>query len=101
MWKYYACTLVSRDCTQGYELKLDKDYTVGEFIQQVLTERSDEWGYIRVKYGKKEKSLFSLPSSEYRYGRILNELPEQYMKRKVKSATANGGWSAMDYVLQV
>ena len=101
MWKYIPTSETSSDCTQCYDVELDGSYTVEEFIHEVLDKRSDEWGYIRVKEKRNKSNLYGLPASENRYGSILTDLPEKYMNEIVKSVKADGGWSAMDYVLQV
>lgn len=35
----------------------------------------------------------------YKYGKILTGLPDAYANKKVLSASADGGWSRMDYCL--
>lgn len=85
------------DCTAPCKVTLDKEYLVREFIEEVL-KRKWEWGYIGVK---SDKSFFGDPHCEYRYGKLLDTLPDDYMPRKVKSVTADGGWSRMDYILEL
>lgn len=48
MFKFIQSTPVSRDCTCGYDIQLDKKYTVKEFIKTVLQEKSNEWGHIGI-----------------------------------------------------
>lgn len=33
-------------CTSLYEVSLDKDYNVNEFVNTILSTRSNEWGKI-------------------------------------------------------
>lgn len=86
------------DCTAPYEVILDKEYLVREFIEEVL-ERKREWGYIGIKTDNPFRCLGE-PKCEYRYGQLLGTLPG-YMSRKIKSVTAHGGWSCMNYILEL
>ena len=86
------------DCTCNYDIEFDRPYTVAEFINEVLTERSDEWGYIRVVTGN---SRYEGPKCEYRYGKLLSTLPEEYLDKHIAVCEANGGWTAMTYWLWV
>lgn len=85
------------DCTALYDVILDKEYTVKEFVDTVLT-RDGEWGYIYVMH-MEDKSLFENPHCEYRYGELLSNLPEEVLDRKISDVSAGGGWSSMDYFL--
>ena len=72
--------------------------TVGEFVQSVLTNEPEEWGYIGIYDGK---SIFGDPCCSYKYGKILSKLPENVMDKVILSANASGGWSRMDYILKI
>lgn len=96
MFRIEQCGPERGDCTAPCEVILDKEYLVREFIEEVL-KRKEEWGYIGIK---SDKSFFGDPNCEYRHGKLLGTLPG-YMSRKVKSVTADGGWSRMDYILEV
>lgn len=85
------------DETSSYSVALDKEYTVGEFIDAVLLNKS-EWGYIGIY---DSKTIFGDPYCEYRCGELLTKLPSEYLKLKIKSATASGGWSRMDYLFVI
>lgn len=91
------------DCTAPYDVKLDKPYTVGEFINEVLTTRSNEWGDFTVK---NKKGWYV--RIEYRYGEIdtldghiVTKLPDDLCALPVKDVKASGGWSNMDYDLMI
>jgi hypothetical protein len=73
---------------------MDKEYTVNEFIQEVLAQ--EEWGYIGIYSPNK---IFGDPKCEYRDDKLLYSLPDEYLNKKVIKVTADGGWSRMDYLL--
>lgn len=99
MFQFIQSGRESSDCTTPYKVILDKDYSVFEFIKAVLTNKDDEWGYIEIK-DQYHLEPFGRPTMEYRYGVSFGGLG-QYLDAKVKSATASGGWSRMDYILEV
>lgn len=96
MFTLTQSTPTAGDCTAGYIVTLDKEYTLQEFIDAVLTNKS-EWGYIKV--AKRDCAWYNYPAFSYRYGKIYSEpnLPEEIYGYKVKSVTANGGWPSMEY----
>lgn len=72
MFRLIQSTPVSGDFTCGYNVKLDREYTVKDFIDTVLSERNGEWGYIVIYnptyfVGKH----YGHPNVEYRYGEIV------------------------------
>lgn len=83
------------DCTAPYDVILDKEYTVKEFVETVVS-RDGEWGYIGIAA---KGSIFGDPHCEYKWGKLLYDLPEEIHNKKVISAKAHGGWSRMDYRL--
>lgn len=86
------------DCTAPYSVILDREYTVKEFVHAVLSDRR-EWGYIGIKNEK--NPWFGEPKCEYRYGKLETILPNDVMNNKVISAKADGGWSRMDYIIEI
>lgn len=89
------------DMTSRFKVYFDKKTTVQEFVDAVK-DNSKEWGGISIR-NKKGATLLNIG---YRYG-VLPELkrlePEirKYAEYTITKATANGGWSNMDYVLTV
>lgn len=99
MFSMVACTPMSRDCTCGYKVFLEKEYTVEEFINAVLKAKSDEWGYIGIY---KKGSIFGEPNCEYRNGKLSTKpMPNKFLKKKIVDVIAGGGYSRMDYLLYV
>ena len=95
MFKFESITPVRGDCTRGYDIVLDKEYTVEEFIETVFKELSGEWGYFSIH---NEEGDFCEPRCEYSYGKLSTPpLPDEYLKKKIIKVTGDGGWSRMDY----
>lgn len=98
MFSLARTTPVSRDCSAGYCVNLDKEYTFKEFIDAVLTNKN-EWGLIEI--AKRDCTRYSYPFFRYRYGEIQSEpnIPEAVYGYKVKSVKSCGGWKRMDYIV--
>lgn len=86
------------DCTAPYDVILDKEYTVEEFVKAVLS-NIREWGEIRIDIGA--KSYFANPTYAYKYGELLVPIQDDFLHKKVTSASAHGGWSLMDYFIHI
>ena len=100
MFRMYATTPTRGDCTCGYGVTLDKEYTVREFIETVFKELSGEWGYFGIhnESGDVSARLFGEPRCEYRYGKLTTQsIPDEYLDKNIIEVTADGGWSRMDY----
>ena len=92
------------DATDVYDIEFDKSILVGDFAGYVLQNKTNEWGTIHIRQPG-ESFIDSLQSSvylEYQKGNVVSDnLPESICNKKIVSATANGGWSRMDYMLIV
>lgn len=88
------------DETSYYNVRTDAAFVV-QFIEQVLKERGNEWGEICL--AKEGSHAHDICVCEYRYGKITRRATEydSYGVAKIKSISANGGWSAMSYEIQV
>lgn len=91
MIKLKQITRTFGDETAGYEVVLDKEYTVDELFKQIVSRKSD-WGYFTIK---------GSISSEYKWGSIIVDIIKEDSVKKVSSVSASGGWSRMDYVIEV
>lgn len=82
------------DCTAPYDVVFRKECTVREFIDEVL--KKGEWGYIRIG------PFFDGPQIEYSHGMIVSgDFSQNILDAKIKNATAHGGWTMMDYMLDI
>lgn len=87
------------DCTALYSVELSKPYTVKEFIKEVLKRK--EWGYIGIE-NRFGESIFGDPNCEYKGKTIITEnLPEEILSQPIKKVRASGGWSRMDYIIEI
>lgn len=82
------------DETSRYDVILDKTYTVKEFIFAILEQCKDEWGeFVIGEWPSKIKC-------EFNKGRIkANFSDKKYLEMNVKSVTAQGGWTLMNYYI--
>lgn len=79
------------DETAPYSVTDYQAKTIVEFIHEVLGQNPQEWGYIEVK---DEHTRI-----EYRYGKLLNEIPDAWQSREIGKVDAAGGWTRMDYFI--
>ena len=61
-------------------------------MHEVLISEPNEWGYISVP---------GRGRVEYRDGKLLDEIPENWKDLTVVSVKGSGGWSRFDYILKV
>ena len=75
------------DETAPYDV-FDFKTNVKEFVDEVLSRKGD-WGKIDfIGYGR---------PIEYKFGKIIGEIPEYVLKREIEKVDAVGGWSYMSY----
>ena len=99
MFKFKCIAGPGSDCTALYEVELDKEYTVLEFISTVLKEKPGEWGRI----GFADSLIDWGPYLEYRRGEVISGEEElaDCLDSKIVSVRSHGGWSNMDYMLKI
>lgn len=96
MIRYIQTAPTASDCTAPYDVLLDREYTVAEFIKAVLKQNPREWGKFRI-FNK--ECLFGHPSCEYRDGELTEFMPDDILKLKIVKVEADGGWSLMNYLI--
>lgn len=98
--KFIQIHPTSRDCTTLYDVELSRPYTIKEFVDEVLSARPDEWGCFHIL--RNGDTLFSTTAKcEYRYGKMLNQIPDTFLSRQILKVKAIGGYSAMDYYIRI
>lgn len=87
------------DCTAGYAVSMTKEYSVREFIAEVLT--LNEWGDIGIY--KENQAWFESgdPYCTYKRDKLITTMSDEVLDKKVIKATASGGWSNMNYILHI
>lgn len=84
MMKFIQTHPAGGDCTASYNVELDRPYTFGELVDEILTK--NEWGNI------------DFAGRRYKYrGSECDEIPEEIRQLLVCNVKAAGGWSLMDY----
>lgn len=86
------------DCTTRYAVVLDKEYTVSEFIAEVLTMK--EWGRIGIDpISSGVSGIFGNPNCEYSGDKLITNLPDEWLDATIVSVKSSGGYTLMDYIL--
>lgn len=90
---FERCSRIFGDETALYRVSTNKECTLGELVNAVLTRRH-EWGYLYVK---------GVAGFEYRYGDIVGvqKFSKELLARKVLRIKGSGGWSRMDYIIEL
>ena len=100
--KFTAIGRMSGDGTTPFVVTGYRAKTIVEFVNEVL-ENKQEWGYIEVEHEKvANPKLFSFlycHRIEYRYGKLIKDIPSEWQNREIAKIQACGGWSRMDYYI--
>ena len=88
-------TSTNFDETVLYNVELDKEYTVDEFIKTIVSNKRD-WGKISVNINNSNSTI------EYKYGKLKSDIfTSNILNYKVKSVKSTGGWSNMNYYITI
>lgn len=94
MIKFKQTARTGGDETAPYDVILDRKYMVREIIYYILTRK--EWGSIRIRcVGKYE--IYA----EYERNKLTTNLNNNIMDSIITSIKAAGGWSNMNYLIEV
>lgn len=90
-------TPTAGDCTAYYRVQLSVPYTVKDFVDEILTKHTGDWGCISIV----DPGLGSpYPYCRYSHGKLeTGPLPECFMTEKIKSVNSHGGWTLMNYFI--
>ena len=97
MLKLNKISKTFQDCTANYQVSLPDELTVLELRDLIIKERLDDWGDIKLKDG----TTFGKLLFEYKYGVLTKTLCEDYNNSKVSKVTSSGGWSQMNFLVEV
>jgi hypothetical protein len=84
------------DCTSSYDVIFlhGEDISVKDFVEMVLLQEPNEWGSIR--------NGMCEVIADYKYGEaIFRKIYDSIKDKKIVSIKAHGGWSMMDYYLEL
>ena len=84
------------DATSVYEVSFSEGMTISDFLNIVITQKSKEWGNISLS----SKAILI----DYKYGHYTirdDKLYNKFKDKKIKKITAHGGWSSMDYIIEI
>lgn len=78
-----------------YNVVLDKDYTVEEFIDAIADGRNGTHGQITIKNDKQaiESLVYNIESIDYRHCKLQNA------EEKIKQVWAYGSWLKINYTI--
>ena len=82
------------DCTDVWDYTFSREYTVREFIDEILS-ANKEHGSIRIN------DFFSGPKCEFA-GEFMDDPDDEFkalLDEKVEKVSSNGGYGSMDYVI--
>ena len=94
------------DCTASYEVKFPKEYTVRQFVNEIITNHKSDWGFIGIACRKTKHTRFTdlingFPRCSYDHSELTEALPDYVMDKKIIKITGDGGWTRMDYLLTI
>ena len=95
--KFTAIGRTMGDQTTPYAVTEYQAKTIVEFINEAIERNPKEWGYFEVK--SKDGGFLFCKRVEYRYGELLNEIPDEWQYREIEKIEACGGWTRMDYYI--
>lgn len=89
------------DACSSYDVKLDKAYTVQEFIEKVLKEKTDEWGNFTITTDFQYIYKNQKDNCKYKHGKITDGFKKpETTKKFISKVIAHGGWTNMDYFIK-
>ena len=101
MFELIQKSSIRHDCTASFDVRMNKPYTVDLFIDEVLSTRPNEWGYIGI-FKPGISYIFGDPNCEYRCGKIISDgLPDDILRKTIKEVRSDGGYSRMDYIIKL
>ena len=89
------------DACSSYIVMLDREYTVQEFVEDVIKEKPEEWGDFKIATDLKYSHTTSIDMCVYKYGQIISSFRKpSTAKMKIKEVVAHGGYTNMDYCIK-
>lgn len=89
-----SCGPIGGDMTSLYSISLDKEYTLKGFIDATMEMYPNEFGWFGIRVGTWRGSEISI---EYEKGKLLKDIPSEYVNDVVQGVKGSGGWGRSDY----
>lgn len=74
-------------------------HTIGQFMDDLLKGHSGDWGSVEVRGSTRPG--YTVVSLSYSHGHTEEQFADEILKQEIKSISASGGWSRMDYLIFV
>lgn len=89
------------DACCRYAVMFDREYTVQEFIEDIIKEKPEEWGEFQIATDLKYPYTTSIDICVYKHGQIISNFKKpDTAKMKIKEIVAHGGYTNMDYYIK-
>ena len=86
------------DACTSYNVILDRKYTLLEFIDEIISTKSNEWGYFEIE----SSNPFISKEHRIKYGHgLVGSIPDNIRDSYIANVESNGGWSSMDYFIKL
>lgn len=93
MFKLEYNGTVHEDYSHDFDVILDKQYTIKQFIFELLENRKDDFGYITVK------TIYENVTAEYMKGHIIRPFDGMDGDLIIDKVTASGCFNSINYVI--
>lgn len=91
--KLTAKSNMGSDATTAYDVTEYKSHTAAEFVDEVLSTYPSEWGEIKIVTTR----MPGFNIIHYKEGKLLDDIPQEWLVIKIKNVDCSGGWGNMDY----
>ena len=89
------------DSCCNYDVRIEGNCTVREFIESVLKEKPGEWGTFEIVKDMKYTLQSMTDDCEYKKGEITRNFKRKETEEKeIEEIMANGGWSLRTYYIK-
>ena len=92
------------DCCSAYKVVLHHEYTVKEYVEEVLKTKQGEWGTFKIWQEEQSYKELSkeLDCCDYKKGEKINDFKySTTWNSKIEEVKAYGGWTYMDYFIKI
>lgn len=84
------------DVATPYKVVTDREYSLKEFIETIVSENPEERGSFRIMRGQSYVGMI-----RYEHAKINDDIPNCLINAHVECIGAKGGWGRTDYTLKL